>query len=120
IYMSDSSNRAAEALEFYESHEEEMLEGVELLWGEYWSYYDFIQKLINNGAKSFNQEYQNEPTDEERQVFKPNDLFYFDESDIDRVPYADREYYDGLVFASCKQAGVYSTIATILKNKQSV
>ena len=119
IYMSDSSNRAAEALEFYEAHEDDMLEGVELLWGEYWSYYDFIQKLINNGAKSFNQEYQNEPTDEERQVFKPNDLFYFDESDIDRIPYEDREYYAGVDFAMGKEKGDYSTIATILKNKQS-
>ena len=51
-------------------------------------------------------------------VFKPNDLFYFDESDIDRIPYEDRETCRR-DFAMGKEKGDYSTIATILKNKQS-
>ena len=117
IYLEDDKDSAKKARRFYEENEAEMLEGVELLWGEYWSYYKFITKLINIGAKSFNQEYQNEPTDEERQIFKPEQFFYYDEFDIDRIPYDDREYYAGVDFAMGKEKGDFSSIVTIMKNR---
>lgn len=117
IYLSDDKGSSRRAKDFYEKHEEEMLRGVDLLWGEYWTYYDFVTKLINIGAKSFNQEYQNEPTDEERQIFKPEKFFYYDEFDIDRIPYDDREYYAGVDFAMGKEKGDYSSIVTLMKNK---
>lgn len=117
IYTSDDKDRAAKARTFYEERKEEMDKGVELLWGEYWSYYEFAENLINMGAKSFNQEYQNEPTDEERQIFKPEKFYYYEQSDIDKIPLSDREYYAGIDFAMGKEKGDYSTIATIMKNK---
>ena len=117
IYLEDDKNSAKRAKEFYDRNEEEMLEGVELLWGEYWSYYHFVTKLINIGAKSFNQEYQNEPTDAERQIFKPEKFYYYDDQDIARIPYEDREYYAGVDFAMGKEKGDFSSIATIMKNK---
>ena len=119
IYLKDDKDSAKKAKEFYERNEEAMLEGVELLWGEYWTYYDFVTKLINIGAKSFNQEYQNEPTDEERQIFKPENMYYYLPYDIEQIPPESREYYAGVDFAMGKEKGDYSTIATILKNKDT-
>lgn len=119
IYLSDTADRSVRALQFFEDNEKEMLEGTELLWGEYWTYYEFIEKLVNIGPKSFNQEYQNEPTDEERQIFKPEDFMYYSVEDIERIPYEDREYYAGVDFAMGKEKGDFSVIATILKNKQT-
>ncbi|AMQ66673.1 hypothetical protein FDG96_gp14 [Bacillus phage Mgbh1] len=116
IYLSDSPTARMKAMEFYENNEDEMLKGVKLLWGEYWTYIDLIEKLTNMGAKSFNQEYQNEPTDEERQIFKPENMFYYTEFDIRNKPF---EYYAGVDFAMGKERGDFSAIVTIAKNKNT-
>ncbi|MED4172572.1 phage terminase large subunit [Halalkalibacterium halodurans] len=116
IYLSDSPTARMKAMEFYENNEDEMLKGVKLLWGEYWTYIDLIEKLTNMGAKSFNQEYQNEPTDEERQIFKPENMFYYTEFDMRNKPF---EYYAGVDFAMGKERGDFSAIVTIAKNKNT-
>src|SRR5690625_5034316 len=71
LYREDSPDAHENAKEFFESNKDEMLEGVEILWSGYWSYYELITIREERGTKSFNQEYQNNPTDEERQIFKP-------------------------------------------------
>src|SRR5699024_12626559 len=76
-------------------------------------------KLVNIGAKSFNQEYQNEPTDEERQIYKTENMYYSLPYDIEQIPPEAREYYAGGDFAMGKEKGDYSTIATILKNRDT-
>lgn len=115
LYLEDDEHASERARKFYEDNEEAMLEGAELLWGEYWSYYSFMELLMNMGVKSFTQEYQNEPTDEERQIFKIDEFFYFDEHETFE---SDRfHYYCGIDFAMGKEKGDYSAIVTIAKNK---
>lgn len=115
IYLADSETAQDDAKAFYRANEEAMLEGSEMLWGEYWTYYDFMVLLTNMGVKSFTQEYQNEPTDEERQIFKLDQFFYYDDD-----MYFDEDKYDfycGIDFAMGKEKGDYSAIVTIAKNK---
>ena len=113
IYREDSTTAAKDALEFYKAHENEMLEGAEILWPGYWSYYEFMEIRENDGIKSFNQEYQNNPTDEERQIFKPESFAYFYDSDLD-----DKElrFFGAIDMAMGKNRGDYSVIVTMAKN----
>src|SRR5690625_6864340 len=60
-----------------------MLAGTRILWDGYWTYYELIRIREDSGVKSFNQEYQNNPTDEERQIFKPEHFTWFDDEDLD-------------------------------------
>lgn len=115
VYLADSETAQEDAKAFYTAHEDEMLEGVELLWGEYWTYYDFMVLLTNMGIKSFTQEYQNEPTDEERQIFKLDQFFYYeDDMHFDDENY---EFYCGIDFAMGKEKGDFSAMVTVAKNK---
>jgi predicted phage terminase large subunit-like protein len=113
IYRSDIENAADKALEFYETNEDAMLAGSEILWPGYWSYYEFMVRREENGIKAFNQEYQNNPTDEERQIFKPEYFHRFIREDLAE---ANLRFYGAIDFAMGKQAGDYSAIVTIAKN----
>lgn len=115
LYLADDEDAAEVARAFYEANEAAMLEGTELLWGEYWTYYDFMIRLTNMGVKSFTQEYQNEPTDEERQIFKLDKFTFFDENMT--FSHDNYEFYCGIDFAMGKEKGDYSAIVTIAKNK---
>lgn len=113
IYKSDTADRADRAQEFFETNKDEMLKGAKILWPGFWSYYELIVRREENGLKAFNQEYQNNPTDEERQIFKPEYFTTFDTEDL-----ADKnlEFYGAIDFAMGKEKGDYSVIATIAKN----
>lgn len=113
IYREDDEESPERARQFFEENEEAMLEGAEVLWPDYWSYYDLMVKKESAGPKGFAQEYQNEPTDEERQVFKEEDLIWFDDDDIadkDLVPYG------AIDIAMGKEKGDFSVIASGYKN----
>lgn len=116
IYRQDTEDATEQARKFYEKHEAEMLEGAEILWPGYFTYYDFMVKLEENGTKAFNQEYQNEPTDEERQIFKPEFFSYFNDDDIADK---DLEFYGAIDFALGKEKGDYSVIVTMAKNRHT-
>jgi len=113
IYRSDEKNAADQAEDFFEANKDEMLRGSEILWPGYWTYYEFIIIREENGTKMFNQEYQNNPTDEERQIFKPEYMTYFLESDLDGK---NIEFYGAVDFAMGKEKGDYSAIITLAKN----
>lgn len=115
IYLADSETAQEDARAFYDANEEAMLKGTKLLWGEYWTYYDFMIRLTNMGVKSFTQEYQNEPTDEERQIFKIDRFTFFDENMT--FNHDNYDFYCGIDFAMGKEKGDYSAIVTIAKNK---
>src|SRR5699024_4143489 len=66
IYREDAEDAPDRARQFYIDNETDMLEGTSILWPGYWTYYDLIIIREESGTKSFNQEYQNNPTDEER------------------------------------------------------
>src|SRR5690625_519648 len=82
IRREDREDAADRARQFYEVNKTEMLEGARILWPEYFTYYELISAREDIGTKSFNQEYQNNPTDEERQIFKPEQFHWFDDSDL--------------------------------------
>lgn len=113
LYRKDSKEAYHEAKAFYEAQEDEMLRGVELLWPERWTYYELMELLENNGSKAFNQEYLNNPTDEERQIFKPEYFTYFNDAELEDK---DLEYYCGVDFAMGKEKGDYSVVVTIARN----
>ena len=115
IYLADDEDAPKKARQFYEDNEDKMLEGTKLLWGEYWTYYDFMVLLTNMGVKSFTQEYQNEPTDEERQIFKVEQFFYYDEGQT--FSHEQFEFYAGIDFAMGKEKGDFSAMVTIAKNR---
>ena len=115
IYLADDEDASKKARQFYEDNEDKMLEGTKLLWGEYWTYYDFMVLLTNMGVKSFTQEYQNEPTDEERQIFKVEQFFYYDEGQT--FSHEQFEFYAGIDFAMGKEKGDFSAMVTLAKNR---
>jgi predicted phage terminase large subunit-like protein len=113
IYRSDDPEAAEKAEAFFLEHEDEMLEGTKILWPGYWTYYELVQIRENDGIKAFNQEYQNNPTDEERQIFKPEYFVYFNEDELEGK---NLEFFGGIDFAMGKENGDYSVIATVAKN----
>ena len=116
IYRSDVKGAADKARAFYEENESEMLAGSSILWPGYWSYYELVVIREEDGAKSFNQEYQNNPTDEERQIFKPEYFTWFSDDEI-----ADKKllYFSGVDIAMGKEKGDYSVIATVARNEET-
>ena len=114
IYREDDEMSPKRARAFYEEREEEMLKGTQVLWEDMFDYYDLMVILEASGVKAFAQEYQNEPTDEERQVFKEEDIIYFDDDDlIDK----DLLAYGAIDIAMGKEKGDFSVIASGYKNE---
>lgn len=115
-YVEDADDAPKRAREFYEENEDAMLEGVKILWPGYWSYYDLIIIREESGTKSFNQEYQNNPTDEERQIFKPEYVTYFADSELEGKELLN---FGGVDIAMGKLKGDYSVIASIARNVET-
>lgn len=113
IYLSDEKDAPDKARTFYEDNEEGMLDGAKILWPGYWTYYDLVLIRENDGIKAFNQEYQNNPTDEERQIFKPEHFVYYVSDDL---AHKNIQYYGGIDIGMGKTKGDYSAIVTIAKN----
>lgn len=118
IYLEDREDAPDRAKQFYLDNESDMLEGTSILWPGYWSYYELIIIREESGSKSFNQEYQNNPTDEERQIFKPEyfEEFYFDDSDLENMSTSN---YGAVDIAMGKEKGDYSVIATGALNSET-
>ena len=113
IYRSDSKTAADDAYEYYLENKNKMLEGVSILWDGYFTYYELAVIREEDGIKAFNQEYQNNPTDEERQIFKPEYITWFGDNDMDGKEF---EWYGGVDMAMGKEHGDYSVIVSIAKN----
>lgn len=111
IRQVDEEGAAEKARQFYEENKEDMLDGVEILWPGYWTYYELISIREDRGTKSFNQEYQNNPTDEERQIFKPEyfEEFFFDDDDLAEL---DTSNYGAVDISMGKTKGDFSVIAS--------
>lgn len=116
MYLADEADATKKALDFYEGNKEAMTYGVDLLWSEYYDYYGFVIQMVNMGAKSFNQEYQNEPTDEERQIFKVDQFAIYEDAELEGK---NIEYYCGIDFAMGKEKGDFSSIVTLARNVET-
>ena len=73
-----NENHEEDARAFYESHEREMLIGVEVLWEDKLSYYDLMEIRVTEGTASFNSELQNDPIDPENATFNPEWFDYYE------------------------------------------
>ena len=104
------------ALTFFESHREEMEKGAEVLWPSRFPIQFLVLEKMNYGNKAFNTEFQNNPIDEESQIFKPERFKYYDLT----MKFNLSEYYVGMGidFAMGKQRGDYSAIVTTAKHKK--
>jgi len=80
IFMThEDENKAVEAAyEFYKANEEDMLQGVKVLWPEGESYYDLmVMCLTPDGMSAFQSEKQNEPIDVTRMIVTKDELQTF-------------------------------------------
>jgi predicted phage terminase large subunit-like protein len=116
IRQVDDPDSADRAREFYEQNKEEMLRGTKTLWPSHFPYIDLMEIREDDGTKAFNQEYLCNPTDEERQIFKPKYFTYCTESDL-----KDKQllYYGAVDFAMGKEKGDYSVVVTLAKNVET-
>ena len=116
IYRKDAPGAQDKAREFYEANRAAMDEGTSILWPGYFSYYELILIREESGTKSFNQEYQNNPTDEERQIFKPEyfEEFYFNDEELDGI---DSANFGAVDIAMGKEKGDYSVIVSGALNR---
>ena len=72
-------NAGPEAAKLYfEANREKMLEGTEVLWPEWDSYYDLMVIRESEGTRSFQSEKQNEPIDPQQCIFKEEDFTFWD------------------------------------------
>lgn len=71
-------NHRDNARTFFEAHEEEMLEGTDVLWNEKFTYYDLMEMRVSEGSASFNSEMQNDPVDPENADFNEEWLDYYE------------------------------------------
>ena len=113
IYRQDDEEAVNYAKEYFLANEEEMVRGSNVLWSEEFPYYDLMLIQEDGGPKAFAQEYQNTPTDEERQIFKPEYFHFFNEEELADK---DLEWYAGIDLAMGGQKGDYSVIVSIAKN----
>ena len=105
---------AEAALRFYNEHKAEMDENVEVLWPGRFPIAELMLEKLNLGSKAFNTEFMNNPIDEESQIFKPEQFYYYD-----HIDFSHRDYgiYMGIDFALGKERGDYSAIVTVAKHK---
>ena len=116
IYRGDEKGAADRAQEFFIDNQAGMLADVTILWPGYWTYYELIIIREEDGIKTFNQEYQNNPTDEERQIFKPEYFTYFNDGDISDKTMLN---FGGIDIAMGKEKGDFSVIGTIARNVET-
>jgi len=80
LHRGDDSRRN-DALQFFEDHQDEMLDGVEMLWDAGFSYYDYQVAKIERGAVAVNLEMQNLLFDESQFIFPMAGAVYFEVAD---------------------------------------
>ena len=79
IYVNKANKNAAEdAKAFFEEHREEMMEGVETIWPERKTYYDYMVDITDDGLAPFLAELQNDPIDPAQAWITPDDFQFYD------------------------------------------
>lgn len=74
-------NTGPEAAKLYfEANREKMLEGTEVLWPQWDSYYELMVMRESEGTRSFQSEKQNEPIDPQQCIFKEEDFVFWDDN----------------------------------------
>ena len=74
----DDIERVETARLFYEQNKEELLDGVQVLWPEKVTYYDYRVMIIDEGIASFNSEVQNEPINPADCPIREDEIVFYD------------------------------------------
>lgn len=120
IYVNRTNkNRGKDAEAFYKANEKEMLKGSQVLWEEVQPLFKLMKWKWDEGSKSFNSEYMNNPIDEESMVFNPETFTYYD-----GVINTTEERYNvalavDLAMGKSRTKGDYSATATVAEDKET-
>ena len=108
------------AKKYFQDNEIEMLKGVQLLWPEGKSYYDFMVIKERDGEYGFNSEYQNEPVNERDCIFNLKDIRYWEDEYKSEEELFDKMGGNLLIYGACDpslgkegDSGDFSAIITI-------
>uniref|UniRef100_A0A6H1ZMH8 Terminase n=1 Tax=viral metagenome TaxID=1070528 RepID=A0A6H1ZMH8_9ZZZZ len=111
-------NRLDTAREFFEAHEEEMLEGTKVLWPEGNPYYDLMEIFVNDKSAFFS-ERQNSPVDPTKLLVLKDDLHFENLSTPDFKESSKKFHFFGSLDPSLgkkKGTGDYSCIVTLARD----
>lgn len=113
----ENEDHEVDARQFFEEHQEVMLEGTEVLWEAKLSYYDLMCIKVSEGDASFNSELQNEPISPDDCLFQEEWFDYYNEFEM-VFNSKDFAFY-GAVDPSLgkNKKSDYSAIITIAKQK---
>lgn len=118
IYLNaDNPNRAEDAETFYLANKDEMDRGSSVLWPDVQPLWTLMKWKWDNGSKAFSTEYQNQPIDEESQVFVPDKFRYYDESDLVNVSLDIYGFWD-IAFGKSNRSD-YNAIVTVGRDKRT-
>lgn len=97
----DLSNPAhgEDALAFFNSNKEEMLEGTQVLWEAKNSYYDLMCKKVDDGDAAFNSELQNDPVDPSSCPFSEQTMTFYDDDHSVPPDFSDKRRF--VFFGAC-------------------
>lgn len=120
IYIDlNNENREIDARAFFQKHQEEMLEGTEVLWEEMLSYYDLMAMRVSEGEAAFNSEEQNEPINPEDCLFREDMFDFYNPAEID---FKEKRFvFFGFVDPSLGKTNKsdFSAIITLAKDKKT-
>ena len=116
-------NNGLEAANLYfEANREKMLEGTEVLWPEWESYYDLMLIRESEGHRSFQSEKQNEPIDPQQCIFKEKDFMFWDDEYRDVQHLIQSMNGRGRFYGACDPSlgkstkGDYTAIVILLRD----
>ena len=95
-----------QALEFYNTHREEMDRGAEVLWPQRFSIIDMMTIYYLEGKRSFLFEYQNEIQEDVEKIFDLNAYQYYTEEELENIPTNRLLFYMYVDPATGKRKGV--------------
>jgi predicted phage terminase large subunit-like protein len=109
--------RKQAASEFYQTNKEEMDKGVIVLWEEAKPIFTLMCMKWDD-SKSFATEYQNDPRDEESQVFTPDNYARFKQDEIEEQPLDYFGFWDIASGKNLKRTD-YNAIVTVARNRRT-
>jgi predicted phage terminase large subunit-like protein len=121
IYLDKNLNkddRKEKAFSFYIDNKEEMDIGCSVLWKDAQPIFKLYTWKWSNGSKAFNTEYQNEPRDEESQIFVSEKFSEFILTELEDQPLDYYSFWDVASGKNLKRTD-YNAIVTIAKNRRT-
>ncbi|MGM0807508.1 MAG: phage terminase large subunit [Bacillota bacterium] len=109
--------RKEAAYQFYLDNKEDMDKDVKVLWEESQPIFTLMMKKWQN-SKSFSTEYQNDPRDEESQVFTPDNYKRFKDDELEGQPLDYFGFWDIASGKNLKRTD-YNAIVTVARNRRT-